>query len=347
MKRFLSLFLVLAMALSLMAVTVFAAPKVSDAGDLFKYTSSGLGARIESDDTVVPGQKIYVALAKYDSGDKSTRVKKASITGGDSDDKKIVSNSKKLSCERFREGGGDRWTFALITVNDISVKAYQNDGPFSYSGEITVLFEDNSEETVYVDLDNVGYEEEEGGTGIITSTEVLFTFEKGDEIDLSSESGNLSITGTASGSSTALLSCSTKTIEKIDEKYGDDNDLAYYRCTGTLSRIKDGKLVIDGEGTYKYMYTFSGNTLTDVSKYYDKDNDEFVIPFSGTNGITLATYVLSDNKLSGGKNSSSDSQSSSQSSSSQSSSVPGSKAPSVTPVVSPNVPVNPSTGAAL
>jgi len=347
MKRILSLLLVLSMALSLMAVTVSAAPTVSDAGDIFKYTSSGLGSKITSSTTVTPGQKIYIALALYESGNKATHVKKVGITADTNDDKKIISNNKNLSCERFRDGNGDRWTFALVEVSDITLKAYQDDGPFSYSGELTVRFDDNSETTIPVIIDTVGYDEEEGGSGTLTSSEVLFNFERGDEIDLSSESGYLSITGTASGSSTALLSCSTSTIEKIDDKYGDDNDLAYYKCSGTLSRIKDGQLIIDGEGTYRYMYTYEGNKLTDVSKYYNEDDDEFVIEFSGTNGLTLTTYVLSNNKLSGSTSKSTESSSSQSQSSVSSASASSGQSQTVSPVVTPNIPKNPSTGAAL
>ena len=57
---------------------------------------------------------------------------------------------------------------------------------------MTVRFEDNSETTIPVVIDTVGYEEEEGGSGYLTKNETLFSFEKGDEIDLS-EFGTLSV----------------------------------------------------------------------------------------------------------------------------------------------------------
>jgi|GEM_PF-4242749 len=347
MKRILSLVLALALSLSLMALSVSAAAgTVSSPGDLFEDNGGVLGEAIGVNDDVAPGQTIYVALAKYDANDKGTRVKKVALTAERNSDKTVFANSKDVEVVRLREGSGDRWTFAVLKVKTISASTYSDDGPFSYEGELTVRFEDGTTSAIAVSIDRVAYEEVEGGFGTLSSTPKLFKYEKGDEIDLDSESGYLTIEGEASGSAEVIASVSTETIDAIEDKYGEKATLTYYTCDGSFKRIKNAKVCIDAEDTYKYLYTYSGNKLTEVSKAYNSSDDEFVMSF-GSSGFTLGTYVLSDKKLSGAAASSSSEPASTPS---EATSTPASQASNVQPSATVNpgyVPRNPSTGAAL
>jgi len=344
MKRILSLILALAMALSLMALSVSAAAgTASNPGDLFEDNNGKLGDEIGNSD-VAPGQTIYIAIKEYVSNDKSTKVKKAAITGDGTEDKAIIANTKNLDTVLLRDGDGVRWTFAKVTLKDISASKYLDDGPFSYDGEIEVRFEDNTTDSFPVGIARVGYEEVDGGFGTLGETPRLYTYEKGDDIDLQSESGYLSLEGEASGSAETIASCSTDTIDAIDEKYGDKADLAFYACSGSFKRIKNAELHIDAEDTYKYLYTYSGNKLTEVSKAYNSSDDEFVIKLSSS-GFTLDTYVLSSKKLSGTAAVSSSEEPVASTPAQQ---TPASSTPAPSAVVNPGyVPRNPSTGAAL
>jgi hypothetical protein len=258
------------------------------------------------------------------------KIKKVKITGDTTDDKALVANA---TCDvvRLKDGSGVRWNFAVVNVKSISASSYDPDDKYTYNGTIAVTTYGTSIDDIDVSF-LVEYDEQ-GANGTLGESLAYYEYENDDdELDLSDESGNLTLTADIIGSGKAIAAVSNDSIESLEEKY-DTASLTFYVGTGTFTRVRNAVLTIEPDNDERYLYKYENGKLTDLSNTYDKSENAFIIKGSGTS-FTLGTYVVSDIKLSGAVATTTTSSESSTTTS------------STTTSSSTTLPANPSTGAA-
>jgi len=309
MKKLLSLVLAAAMIMS-MGVMAFAYYTLGD-------VVTADGSRIDEDltnENIAPGSRVYLVICEYDSNNE---LKKAKLVGDSSEDRDWISNDSSLNIVKLKEDS-TRYYCVEIRVKNVSLSAYDEDG-YTYNGTLTLDFEDDSDPLNgehYLSID-IAYELADYSDELGEQLK-LFVLEKEDELHITDEDGYVTLEGEVVGDTKVLAGLNTDVIDKIEDKYGEDANLEYFNFTGTFKRVKKGVLTIEPDDSdYKYLYEYKDGGLTNLSKYWDSDDDCFYIEFGGSS-FELGTYVISDEKLSVSSSSGSVSSSTSTGSSSSS-----------------------------
>lgn len=290
MKKIIALVMAAAMILSIGVMSVSAATSYSQ-GDIVVADGSYIDYKIT--DYVAPGSKIYVVIGVYDKNDPVEKVK---VQPADSDSKDWVAKDSKANVVRLKDGT-TRYECVEVKVKNASLNTYDEDeAPYKAYVEFFLEYKESADDDFDIMFD-IAYEEEYAN-GTISDQLALFVLEKNDELYITDEDGYVTIEGEAVGDTKVLAGLNTDIIDKIEDKYGEEANLEYFNFSGTFKRVKKGVLTIDPhDDDYRYLYEYKNGELENLSKYYDKSDECFVIEFGGSS-FELGTYVISNEKLS-------------------------------------------------
>lgn len=285
---------VLAMA---MAVVGFAASYNLNGGGasygaLYHYDDGTL-IHYDGGKTLTPGKTYYVYLG--DAKPSSSKAKLSYKCVGIADDKSIKPLSTSLSISRkktnneFTSGSAGYYGyFAELSVKEISASSYSSDG-YEFQ-EFLITYKDNSKNDIEIDGAGADLEYADGDT-TVTDVPQFFTFEDEEDIDIDIEGTDIKLELNAKGTKIkTLLAMDTDYNQTISNKYPDAY-LEFYNGNGG-SLGKRSATVIIPKGDYKYLYSYSGSTLKQITSKNSDGDFEF-------KSTTLGKYILSDTKLSG------------------------------------------------
>jgi len=285
MKKVLSLIMAVAMIMS-MGVMAFAYTK----GEIVVADGSNIDYEITG--YVAPGSKVYVVIGEYDRDNPLEKVK---IDPADSDSKDWVAKDSSANIVKLKDGS-DRYECVELKIKSASLSTYDEDEDYEASVDFFYEYEEGQEGNFNLTFD-IAYEEDYS-SGEFGEQLKLFVLEKDDELHITDEDGYVTLEGEVVGDTKVLAALSTDVIDKIEDKYGEDANLEYFNFTGSFKRVKKGVLTIEpDDDDYKYLYEYKNGELTNLSKYWDSDDDCFYIEFGGSS-FELGTYVISDEKLS-------------------------------------------------
>ncbi len=253
---------------------------------------------------VAPGDTVYIALAEASNSDgfkiasnmvpTTAKITSAKTIGFIDDKDHKVIKAGNLDIEKLPVERGSEWYFAVLDIKNVDVKDYPEDG-YGVAGSLKVTREGGSSFTI--DLADsvrfIRFSEAENSDELTKQTQ-LYSFKSGAEIELEFPNGRGRFTGSARSSLQLLAGMSHASISAIT-KLDPNADMTFYLGNeAKFSNIRDAKLIIEAEES-SYLYQIdSKNKLTSVSsRYYDEDEDAFVIETD-----VLGRYVVSDERLS-------------------------------------------------
>ena len=253
---------------------------------------------------VAPGDTVYIALAEASNSDgfkiasnmvpTTARITSAKTIGFIDDKDHKVIKTGNLDIEKLPVERGSEWYFAVLDIKSVDVKDYPEDG-YAVEGQLKVTRNGGSSFTV--DLEDavrfIRFSEAKNLDELTKQTQ-LYSFKSGVEVELEFPNGRGRFTGSTRSSLQVLAGMSHASISAIT-KLDRNADMTFYLGNGAkFTNIRDGKLIIEAEaGSYLYQIG-SNNKLTSVSsRYYDEDEDAFVIETD-----VLGCYVVSDERLS-------------------------------------------------